>query len=411
MGPKKDKGKSQALVISSEPKALTPPISATELANRFAPLGNEISTASYSSTLVTPFDPFADVSLKSSGYVPKPSFQKTSGYVILPFCQYLFSIELERSNVKSASNLALSYFPRGFHWIYEHPLKSLSFYSNILIQTRSVQIGPIYDKDDPSKVIFHRIKFFKVISEKEWGGHPSIEKELHGFSIKYNYYDYIEAWSKVFLYQTALMDHSWFIAFDKNFTRVLPVWFAHWWSHYGLIPDVLPLNFVGTFDLFKSCYKVDAYGSNFPIIFHFAKMFKISWILKWQYVIVGNRVERHWFCKWWDKFPHMNSIIEEVRRMAQAPKAQNVPLPSTISPKPIGNTPTKALTATSPASSSTSLSKKERKKALLQQMIALEKEEDSDEEDSASSAPIYDPQRDFFGNSGFGDDVPGLEDL
>jgi hypothetical protein len=69
------------------------------------------------------------------------------------------------------------------------------------------------------------------------------------------------------------------------------------------------------------------------------------------------------------------------------------------------------LTATSPASSSTSLSKKERKKALLQQMIALEKEEDSDEEDSASSAPIYDPQRDFFGNSGFGDDVPGLEDL
>jgi hypothetical protein len=411
MGPKKDKGKSQALVISSESKALSASISATELANRFSPLGNEISTASYSSTLVSPFDPFADISLKPSGYVPKPSFHKTSGYVILPFYQYLFSIELERSNVKSASNLALSYFPRGFHWIYEHPLKSLSFYSNILTQTRSVQIGPIFDKDDPSKVIFHRIKFFKVISEKEWGGHPSTKRELQGFSIKYNYYDYIEAWSKVFLYQTALMDHSWFIAFDKNFTRILPVWFAHWWSHYGLIPDVLPLNFVGTFDLFKSCYKVDAYGSNFPIIFHFAKMFKISWILKWQYVIVGNRVERHWFCKWWDKFPQMNFIIEEVRRMAQAPKAQNVPLPSTIAPKPIGNAPTKALPASSSASSSTSLSKKERKKALLQQMIALEKEEDSDEEDSASSAPIYDPQRDFFGNSGFGDDVPGLEDL
>ena len=167
MGPRKDKGKTQALVISSEPKALSASISATELANRFAPLGNEISTASYSSTLVTPFDPFADVSLKSPCYVPKPSFQKTSGYVILTFCQYLFSIELERSNVKSASNLALSYFPRGFHWIYEHPLKSLSFYSNILLQTRSVQIGPIFDKDDPSKVIFHRIKFFKVISEKE----------------------------------------------------------------------------------------------------------------------------------------------------------------------------------------------------------------------------------------------------
>jgi hypothetical protein len=209
------------------------------------------------------------------------------------------------------------------------------------------------------------------------------------------------------------MDHSWFIAFDKKFTRILPIWFAHWWSHYGLIPDVLPLNFVGTFDLFRSFYKVDAYGSNFPMIFHFAKMFKISWIIKWQYVIVGNHVERYWFCKWWDKFPHMNFIIEEVRCMAQAPIAQNVPLSSTISSKPISNSPTKALPATSPTSSSTSLSKKERKKDLLQQMIALEKEEDSDEEDSASSALIYDPQRNFFGNYGFGsnDDVPGLEDL
>jgi hypothetical protein len=141
-------------------------------------------------------------------------------------------------------------------------------------------------------------------------------------------------------------------------------------------------------------------------------MFKISWIIKWQYVIVGNCVERHWFCKWWDKFP-IDPIIEEVGRMAQAPKAQNVPLPSTISSKLIGNTPNKALTATSLASSSNSMSKKERKKALLNAMIALEKEEDSDEEDSGSSAPIYDPQRDFFGNSGFGfnDDVPGLEDL
>jgi hypothetical protein len=60
------------------------------------------------------------------------------------------------------------------------------------------------------------LNFLKLFLKKNGGGHPSAEKELHGFSIKYNYYDYIEAWSKVFLYQTALMDHSWFIAFDKK---------------------------------------------------------------------------------------------------------------------------------------------------------------------------------------------------
>jgi hypothetical protein len=47
MGPKKDKGKSHALVISTESNALTPPISAIDLANRFAPLGTEYPTASY----------------------------------------------------------------------------------------------------------------------------------------------------------------------------------------------------------------------------------------------------------------------------------------------------------------------------------------------------------------------------
>jgi hypothetical protein len=320
MAPKKDKGKSQALVLTSESNvAPTSPISATELANRFAPLGFEYPIASYSSTLVIPFDPFVNVTQKPR--FPGNSFKKPSGYVLLPFSQHLFSIEPERSNVKTASSLALSYFPRGFHWIYEHPFKTHSFYSNVLIQTKSVEIRPIYDQKISTKIIFHSIRFLKVISEKEWGGHPSSLRELNGnFGVHFNYYDYIDAWSKFFLYQTALMDHSWFISFDKNHTcGILPVWFARWWSHCGLIPDVLPLNFIESFELFKTCFKVDAYDSNFPIILHFVKLFKLPWIIKWQYVIVGNRVERHWYVKWWDKF-NVNPIIHKVRQMVQAPK-------------------------------------------------------------------------------------------
>jgi hypothetical protein len=129
MAPKpKDKGKSQALVLTSESNVS--PIFATKLANRFAPLGTDYPIASYSSTLVTPFDPFADVTQKPR--FAGTSFKKPSSYVLLPYSQYLFSIEPERSNVKTASALALSYFPRGFHWIPKHPLKTLTFYSNIL---------------------------------------------------------------------------------------------------------------------------------------------------------------------------------------------------------------------------------------------------------------------------------------
>jgi hypothetical protein len=411
MAPKKDKGKSQALVISSESKSLAPPISATELANRFTPLGNEISSATYSSTLVSPFDPFAVVSLKPSGNVSKPSFRKTSGYVALPFPQYLFSIELERSNVKSASSLAFSYFPRGFHWIYEHPLKNLSFYSNILILTNSVQIGPIHDTlKDSSKSFFIVSNFLKLFLKRNGVFTLPMKKNFLDLASNIIIMIILKLGPK-FSY---IKLPRWIILGSSLLIKISLGSFLCGLQTGGLImvliPDVLPLNFVGTFDLFRSLYRIDSYGSNFPIICHFAKMFQISWIIKWQYNIVGNHVERQWYCKWWDKFPRRDEVIEGVNRMAQAPRAQNVPLPSTISPKPISAPATKALPAVSPASSSTSLTKKERKKALYKQMMALE-DEDSDEEDSASSAPIYDPQRNLFGNSGFGDEVPGLEDL
>ena len=71
-------------------------------------------------------DLFTDVSQKFR--VPGTAYNKPSAYMILPFFQYLLSIELERSAVKSASELALAYFPPGFHWIHEHPLKNLAFY-------------------------------------------------------------------------------------------------------------------------------------------------------------------------------------------------------------------------------------------------------------------------------------------
>jgi hypothetical protein len=63
MTPKpKDMDKSSALVIHSEPP--TSPVSAIDLANRFAPFGSKY-LASYSSTLAAPYDLFVDVSQKS----------------------------------------------------------------------------------------------------------------------------------------------------------------------------------------------------------------------------------------------------------------------------------------------------------------------------------------------------------
>jgi hypothetical protein len=72
---------------------------------------------SYSSTLISPYDPFIDTSKKSRAL--GTDVKKPSAYMILPFSQHLFSIEINRSSAKSAGELAFSYFPPNFHWIPE----------------------------------------------------------------------------------------------------------------------------------------------------------------------------------------------------------------------------------------------------------------------------------------------------
>ena len=47
---------------------------------------------------------------------------------------------------------------------------------------------------------------------------------------------------------------------------------------------------------------------------HFVKRHKILWILKWQYEKKGDVLSRHWYVKWWGKFPHAQSIIASISR-------------------------------------------------------------------------------------------------
>jgi hypothetical protein len=207
--------------------------------------------------------------------------------------------------------------------------------------------------------------------------------------------------------------------------------------HFGLIPDILLLKLVESFTLFKNHFKTDAYGSKFPPILHFLKKYKIPLILKWQYVIVENKLERHWYIKWWDKFS-IDNIVKNVNDLAHAPKALNLPsnttqnLPSNTTQNLLPNAPPTLLTPddfllvkeaspiskvsppTSSSSKKTSLSKK-KKKALMKHFLEsldVGSDEDDEESDASSNASIN-PQREFFGNSVIDSQeyFPGLEDL
>jgi hypothetical protein len=145
---KKDKEKmdSKALILKPESTiAASPAISSIALTNRFSAL-NPGSPVSYSNTLVSAYDSFVDSSQK-----PRALFiylfikyDKPFAYVVVPYFQHLFSIEINCAHIKFPGQLALSYFSPNFHWFPEYPTKNLSFYTNILIQTKSVNLKPLF---------------------------------------------------------------------------------------------------------------------------------------------------------------------------------------------------------------------------------------------------------------------------
>ena len=68
-------------------------------------------------------------------------------------------------------------------------------------------------------------------------------------------------------------------------------------------------------------FKVDSYGAKFPPLLLFIKKYKVPWILKWQYDKEGDVLTHRWYVKWWDKFPHTQSIINNVTREFPSPSS------------------------------------------------------------------------------------------
>jgi hypothetical protein len=163
----------------------------------------------------------------------------------------------------------------------------LQFYQDILQKEGSVNITTLYDKFSNGRVLNHKLDIVKITSLKAWASHPFLLRPLQGHSIKYSYYDYIDAWSKILMYQDKNMSHSWFIQWNKEFNITkpecqIPIWFLKWWAQHGSQSEILPdsLQDLGknTKTLresllhFATMFKTSEYNSNFPpILLFYAK--------------------------------------------------------------------------------------------------------------------------------------------
>lgn len=421
-----EKSKKQEKQVSTSSNQLVPTsnqlaISPADIANRYQVLG-QIPKTRYNSALAYPpvsqnytpvnqnvvSDPFCSAQPIQSSK-PRISYPtKHSNYIPKSQSTNLFHIEPAFKNIQNPLELAKAFFPPGWHFIPHHPGKSIQFYKDILLQHKSVVIKSIQDQNNPNITIYHSLYIHDIINLDEWG-HPSCLRNLPGHSIQYNYYDYIEAWSKVILHENENYNHSWFFQFDQKFKSVFPTWFVRWWAQYGAISEIIPNDLMDQVTYFSSLNKVDSHTSQFPSLLLFMAKYKVPWIFKWRYDISDNTVTRQFLVKWWDKF-NQQRIIDQVK--IEFPV--NVPTPvQQISQSKAATTLTQSSTPLvstirlgSPNASSSGPSKakakaKSRSSELLklaQQLIAQASQDEDDEssEESATATSQQDPYSSLF---------------
>ncbi|KAG5591044.1 hypothetical protein H5410_041558 [Solanum commersonii] len=166
----------------------------------------------------------------------------------------------------------------------------------IILSSTGCEFQHFYPANTKKVYSFSKMIIKRLIAPEEWG--MSTLKELNYIhleqkvAVKYNYWDYIDGFNKVLLYENANRKHSWFIKTCSNiFDRNIPNWFCKWWTLYG--PSEENIFFEGI------------------SLMYFFIEFSIPWIMKWS-IEVNNTSEgfpclqRTFYTKFWSKLLQKN---------------------------------------------------------------------------------------------------------
>ena len=198
--------------------------------------------------------------------------------------------------------------------------KQRRYYEYLLMSSQSCEFSHFNANVGNSTAIvynFSKVIIKQIISVEEWGISPFHEKEFYNAEIKanlkYNYWDYMDAFNKVFLYENPRHKHSWFFKVcPEVYKHDIPNWFYNWWLSYGPSVKILP-------ELYKNLYtqwveispKLIHNQQNNNLIegmpsLHFFVEFGIPWIWKWipQVGYTNQQIpclQRSFYTKFWKK--------------------------------------------------------------------------------------------------------------
>ncbi|KAA0038025.1 Enzymatic polyprotein [Cucumis melo var. makuwa] len=68
----------------------------------------------------------------------------------------------------SVQEVCSQIFPHGFNFLPEDLSKTRTFYEYILVDSKSAEITHVPDKNDPSKIIYSKLRIFRVLTPSYW---------------------------------------------------------------------------------------------------------------------------------------------------------------------------------------------------------------------------------------------------
>ncbi|GKD64800.1 enzymatic polyprotein, partial [Tanacetum coccineum] len=268
-------------IIIPRPKLPSPPSPLSQTQNRFIsltpypPTPSPITRPTYSVLARLQGMPSSPNLYNRPSTTTSPSTNKTE-FHINPNTQVIKILEpIEEQKLNQSFSVLLDHlFPKEANF-YNNDFQTRQYYEAILLDSQSVQIRHNYNKSEPEKIEFSKVKIMKVISLKDWGNRPFINRVLSCYPEypAYNYYDYIEAWDKAFLLKAHF--HTWFFHFAEEFSLDYPRWFIKWFKCMGQIPEAFPSKVLAGYIQYKKMFtQEEAEGTSPPLL---VRKFSAKW--------------------------------------------------------------------------------------------------------------------------------------
>ncbi|KAG5607794.1 hypothetical protein H5410_029286 [Solanum commersonii] len=192
----------------------------------------------------------------------------------------------------------------------------------IILSSTGCEFQHFYPANTKKVYNFSKLVVKRIISPEEWG--MSTLKELdyiypeQKVPVKYNYWDYIDGFNRVLLYENANRKHSWFIKLCANiFDRHIPNWFCKWWTLYGPTIKILPesykklyLEWIDISPKLTRLQEDNIFFEGISVMYFFIE-FSIPWIMRWSIEVNTTSegfpcLQRVFYTKFWSKLLQKN---------------------------------------------------------------------------------------------------------